>query len=102
MTETPGSATVPHLSPDGMWEWSGTQWIPNQAPPGAQQGAQSMPFAFPAPPAQTAPSVQPNPLSPDGKSQWNGTAWMPVKKKGHLVRNIGIVVGALLLVGIGG
>jgi hypothetical protein len=27
---------------------------------------------------------------------------MPIKKKGHLVRNVGIVVGALLLVGIGG
>jgi hypothetical protein len=48
-------------------------------------------------------------LSPDGKYQWNGTAWIPVNggppaappKKSHKLRNIGIVVGALLLVGIG-
>jgi hypothetical protein len=69
--------TTPQRSADGLWEWNGTQWIATQAPPGAQQVAQSTPFV------QSPPQV-------------------PVKKKGHLVRNVGIVVGALLLVGIGG
>jgi hypothetical protein len=48
-------------------------------------------------------------VSPDGKYQWNGTAWLPVDggsptappKKSHKLRNAGIVIGALLLVGIG-
>jgi hypothetical protein len=56
----------------------------------------------PPPPAPTTPPARTTPVSPDGKHQWDGTAWIPVKKKGHLVRNVGIVVGALLLVGIGG
>jgi hypothetical protein len=102
MIETPGNVSAPHLSPDGMWEWNGTQWMPAQAPPGPQQVAQSAPFPPPAPPAHTAPPSQTNQVSPDGKHQWNGTTWTPVKKKGHLVRNLGIVAGALLLVGIGG
>jgi hypothetical protein len=57
-----------------------------------------------------------NQISPDGKWQWDGAAWQPYmapsqiptapgsvqpKKKGHLLRNLGIVAGALLLVGIG-
>jgi hypothetical protein len=59
-----------------MWEWNGTQWTATQPPPGSQQVAQSVPVG------QSPPQV-------------------PVKKKGHLIRNVGIVVGALLLVGIG-
>jgi hypothetical protein len=74
MIETPSTPSTPHRSPDGLWEWNGTQWIPTQPVPGPQQVAQS------APPA---PTVAP-------------------AKKGHLVRNVGIVIGALLLVGIGG
>jgi hypothetical protein len=60
--------------------------------------------------------AQTNQISPDGKWQWDGAAWQPYmapsqiptapgsvqpKKKGHLLRNLGIVAGALLLVGIG-
>lgn len=63
------------MSADGMWEWNGTQWIATQAPPGPQQVAQSALLG------QYPPRV-------------------PVKKKGHKLRNVGIVVGALLLVGI--
>jgi len=99
--ETPLAPSA-QRSPDGLWEWNGTQWIPAQPIPGRQQVEQSTPIVRAAPPAQTAPPVQTNPVSPDGKYQWNGTAWIPVKKKGHLIRNVGIVVGALLLVGIGG
>jgi Host cell surface-exposed lipoprotein len=97
MIESPPNPSSPQRSADGLWEWNGTQWIAANPPPGAQQVAQSTPIAAAAPPAHANPM-----LSPDGKSQWNGTAWMPIKKKGHLVRNVGIVVGALLLGGIGG
>ena len=95
MIESPPNPISPQRSADGLWEWNGTQWIAAQPPPGAQQVAQSTPVAQAAPPAHA------NPVSPDGKSQWNGIAWMPVKKKGHKFRNVGIVVGALLLIGIG-
>jgi Host cell surface-exposed lipoprotein len=77
MTESPPNPISPQRSADGLWEWNGTQWIAAQPPPGAQQVAQSAPLG------QYPPQV-------------------PVKKKGHMVRNVGIVVGALLLVGIGG
>ncbi len=76
MTESPPNASPPQRSADGMWEWNGTQWTATQPPPGSQQVAQSVPVG------QSPPQV-------------------PVKKKGHLIRNVGIVVGALLLVGIG-
>jgi hypothetical protein len=87
MIETPPQSSAPQVNPsapqrsaDGLWEWNGTQWIAAQPPPGAQQVAQSIPV------------VQAPPQSPPQT---------PVKKKGHLVRNVGIVVGALLVVGIG-
>jgi hypothetical protein len=83
MTESPPNPISPQRSEDGLWEWNGTQWIPTQPPPGPPQVAQSTPVVQAAPPYQSPPQV-------------------PVKKKGHLVRNLGIVVGALLLVGIGG
>jgi len=76
MSESPPNPSTPQRSADGLWEWNGTQWTATQAPPGSQQVAQS------APVMQSPPQV-------------------PVKKKGHLIRNVGIVVGALLLVGIG-
>jgi hypothetical protein len=102
MIETPPKSDAPQVNPsapqrsaDGLWEWNGTQWMPAQPPPGPQQVVQSTPVVQAAPPAPA------NPVSPDGKQQWNGAAWTPVKKKGHLIRNVGIVVGALLLVGIG-
>jgi Host cell surface-exposed lipoprotein len=76
MIESPPNASPPQRSADGMWEWNGTQWTATQPPPGSQQVAQSVPVG------QSPPQV-------------------PVKKKGHLIRNVGIVVGALLLVGIG-
>jgi host cell surface-exposed lipoprotein len=76
MIEAPPNPISPQRSADGLWEWNGTQWIAAQPPPGAQQVAQSVPVG------QFPPQV-------------------PVKKKGHLLRNVGIVVGALLLVGIG-
>lgn len=83
MIETPLSPSAPQRSPDGFWEWNGTQWIAAQPPPAAQQVAQSTPVVETTPPIQSPPQV-------------------PVKKKGHVVRNLSIVVGALLLVGIGG
>jgi len=108
MIEAPSNSGARQRSSDGLWEWTGTEWMPAQPPPGPSQVAQSTPVVQTAPPAQaaapsvqTAPPAQGNPVSPDGKHQWNGTSWMPVKKKGHLVRNISIVVGMLLLVGIG-
>ena len=76
MIESPPNTSAPQRSADGLWEWNGTQWIAAQPPPGPQQVAQSAPFV------QSPPQV-------------------PVKKKGHLVRNVGIIAGALLLVGIG-
>jgi hypothetical protein len=76
MIESPPNPISPQRSADGLWEWNGTQWMPTQPPPGSQQVAQSFPVS------QFPPQV-------------------PVKKKGHLIRNVGIVVGALLLVGIG-
>lgn len=76
MTESPPNPSPPHRSADGMWEWNGTQWTATQPPAGSQQVAQSVPVG------QAPPQV-------------------PVRKKGHLIRNVGIVVGALLLVGIG-
>jgi hypothetical protein len=82
MIQSPPNPISPQRSADGLWEWNGTQWIAAQPPPGAQQVAQSTPVVQ-APPFQSPPQT-------------------PVKKKGHLVRNVGIVVGALLLVGIGG
>jgi hypothetical protein len=101
MIETPPTPGAPQRSPDGLWEWNGSQWIPAQPAPGLQKVAEPTPLVEAAPLAITAPPAQTNPISPDGKNQWNGTAWIPLKKKGHLVRNIGIVVGALILVGIG-
>jgi host cell surface-exposed lipoprotein len=116
MTQIQPGATVRQVSPDGLWEWNGTQWIPVQPPPGPQQVAQSTPLVQAAPPAQTTPVVQTNQISPDRKWRWDGAAWQPYiapsqiptapgsvrpKKKGHLLRNLGIVAGALLLVGIG-
>jgi hypothetical protein len=56
--------------------------MPTQPPPGPPQVAQSTPVVQAAPPYQSPPQA-------------------PVKKKGHLVRNLGIVVGVLLIVGIG-
>jgi hypothetical protein len=79
MLESPPTPSTPQRSPDGLWEWNGTQWIPAQPAPGPQQVAQSTPLVQSAPPAQTVAPA----------------------KKGHLIRNVGIVVGALLLVGIG-
>ena len=99
MIETPPGAS--HRSPDGQWEWNGTQWIPAQPAPGSQQIGESEPTLHAAPTGSTVPPTQSNPVSPDRKHQWNGTAWVPVKKKGHLLRNLGIVVGGLFLVGIG-
>jgi hypothetical protein len=76
MIQSPPNPISPQRSADGLWEWNGTQWIAAQPPPSGQQVAQSIPVVQ-APPQ------------------------MPVQRKGHLVRNLGIVVGALLLVGIG-
>jgi hypothetical protein len=76
MIESPPNASPPQRSADGMWEWNGTQWTATQPPPGPQQVAQSVAVG------QSPPQV-------------------PVKKKGHLIRNVGIVAGALLVVGIG-
>ena len=81
MSETQPAATVPQVSADGMWEWNGTQWIPTKAAPGPQNVAESTPLAEAVLPPTTPAS--------------------PAKTKGHLIRNVGIVVGALLLVGIG-
>ena len=47
---------------------------------------------------------QPGQLSPDGTTYWNGTAWAPVAppvKRGHKVRNAGIVVGGLVVLFVG-
>ena len=75
MIETPPGA--PHRSPDGQWEWNGTQWIPAQPAPGSQQIAESGPTVHAAPPGSTVPPTQTNPVSPDGKHQWNGTGDLP-------------------------
>jgi len=115
MTQTERDATVRQVSADGLWEWNGSQWLPTQPAPDPQQVAVSTPLVQAAPPAQPTPPAQTNPVSPDGTHQWNGMAWMPVSpaqpphlplappapRKGHLLRNLGIVGGALLLVGIG-
>jgi len=55
------------LSPDGANYWNGTAWLST--------------------------------LAPDTKTRWNGTAWSPVAppvKRGHKLRNAGIVVGGLI------
>jgi len=99
MSETPPA--VPRRSPDGQWEWNGTQWIPAQPAPSVQPIAAPATTVDAEPRANTGSPGQANPVSPDGKHQWTGTAWVPVQKKGHLLRNVGIVVGGLILVGIG-
>ncbi|MDX6230199.1 MAG: hypothetical protein QOI76_3589 [Frankiales bacterium] len=54
------------LSPDGMWEWNGTQWVPAE-----QQ--------------QAAPEPEPvkveRQLSPDGHWEWDGSAWVPAQQE---------------------
>ncbi|MDX6209382.1 MAG: hypothetical protein QOE24_1773 [Frankiales bacterium] len=52
------------LSPDGMWEWNGTQWVPAE-----QQQAQPEP----------EPVKAERQLSPDGHWEWDGTAWVPAQ-----------------------
>jgi hypothetical protein len=54
------------LSPDGMWEWNGTQWVP------ADQAA-----AEPEP----EPAKAERQLSPDGHWEWDGTAWVPAQQE---------------------
>jgi hypothetical protein len=102
MIETPIDPSAPQRSPDGLWEWNGAEWIPARGAPNPEKVAQSTPFVPAASPVQTASPAQVRQISPDGKYSWSGAAWVPLKKQGHMVRNIGIVVGALLLVGIGG
>jgi hypothetical protein len=58
------------LSPDGMWEWNGTQWVPAE-----QQQAAPEPVAEPEP---VKPERQ---LSPDGHWEWDGTAWVPAQQE---------------------
>ena len=43
-----------HLSPDGGWQWTGTQWVPNTQAP-----------------------TQTGHLSPDGRWLWTGIQWVP-------------------------
>jgi hypothetical protein len=64
MNKTPRSATVPQISPDGMWEWNGTHWIPNQAAPGPQQVVQSLPLV------QAGQLVPSAPKSSRGFPRW--------------------------------
>jgi hypothetical protein len=55
------------LSPDGMWEWNGTQWVP------ADQQA--------APEPEPEPAKVERQLSPDGHWEWDGTAWVPAQQE---------------------
>src|SRR5439155_24337549 len=57
------------LSPDGMWEWNGTQWIPAE-----QQAAEPEP--------EPEPAKQERQLSPDGNWEWDGSSWVPAHKEG--------------------
>jgi hypothetical protein len=58
------------LSPDGMWEWNGTQWVP------ADQAQ-----AVPEPVAEPEPVKAERQLSPDGHWEWDGTAWVPAQQE---------------------
>jgi hypothetical protein len=61
------------LSPDGLHYWNNSAWHPTTAP--------------------------------DGRTRWNGSSWMPIVgaiKKGHKGRNIALVIGGLMVLGIGG
>jgi hypothetical protein len=58
------------LSPDGMWEWNGSQWVP------AEQQAASEPEPEP----EAEPAKPERQLSPDGHWEWDGTSWVPARK----------------------
>ncbi len=57
------------LSPDGMWEWNGSQWVP------AEQQA-----AAPEPDPEPEPVKAERQLSPDGHWEWDGTSWVPAQQ----------------------
>lgn len=82
MIETPPIPTGRQLSPDGTWEWNGSQWIPAQ-PASEPQLVAHAPAMAPAPvqtmPMPGAPARQ---LSPDGMWEWNGTQWIPAQPPG--------------------
>jgi hypothetical protein len=68
----PAAAAQPErqLSPDGMWEWNGTQWIP------AEQAA-----ADPEPELVQQQAKAERQLSPDGHWEWDGSAWVPAQQE---------------------
>ncbi|BEP13782.1 hypothetical protein acdb102_20930 [Acidothermaceae bacterium B102] len=64
------------LSPDGMWEWNGTQWVPAE-----QAAAEPDPQPEPEPVvAEPEPAKAERQLSPDGHWEWDGTAWVPAQQ----------------------
>ena len=94
MTTPPEDSQV---SPDGAWRWDGTTWVPNapagQAPLPAEQPVPNQP-AYAAQPAYGAQPVayppQPGAYPPQ-----------PVKKS-HTLRNVLLVIVALMVLFIGG
>lgn len=68
---TPIAAAQPErqLSPDGMWEWNGTQWVPADQPAAAE------------PEPEPEPAKAERQLSPDGHWEWDGNAWVPAQQE---------------------
>jgi tetratricopeptide (TPR) repeat protein len=80
----PDEMPVGSLSPDGMWSWSGTHWMPANEPPTSASPTATPSAADPesAPPVATS-ELQPESenappqFSSDGAWWWNGKEWIP-------------------------
>lgn len=66
------AAAERQLSPDGLWEWNGTQWVPAEAQAGAEPVVEATP----------EPAKAQRQLSPDGHWEWDGTSWVPAAQEG--------------------
>ena len=83
----PAAQAERQLSPDGMGEWNGTQWVPAEQaaaePEPEPVAAEPEPAKAeqPVQPVQTVQAVQTErQLSPDGHWEWDGSAWVPAQQ----------------------
>jgi hypothetical protein len=100
----PPPTPIGPLSPDGQYQWDGSQWQAVQAPPPPPPGptAQVPPPPPPGPTAQAPPPPPPGPTAPQPPLGTPAPLVPPpgeIKKQGHMVRNLGIAcVGLIVLV----
>jgi hypothetical protein len=95
----PPPTPVGPLSPDGQYQWDGSQWQAVQAPPPPPPGPTAQ--VPPPPPGPTAQAPPPPPTGPQAPLGTPAPVVRPpgeVKKQGHMVRNLGIAcVGLIVL-----